>query len=110
MKEANEENENEEYITENPTLEDIVSFIEDTYLSSSDGKVLVDEIGLQDEIVEQLVDEFMDNFSDAEDYIQNMFGNNTEDYLSQIEGYVDMYALAKDIVEDMDTYELKNYI
>lgn len=110
MKEANEANENEDYDVVNTEIQDVIQYIEDTY-SSNDGHELVEELGLQDEIIEQLADEYMNNFNDAEDYLQNMYGRNLDSsYLEDLEYYVDSYALANDIVEDMEQEQLKYYL
>jgi len=117
MKEANEENELKKgdqgyYDWESKDLEEVITFLEDTY-TNKDGEEIIEKIGMSDEIIEKLVTDYMNNFSDAEDYISNMCGSNfygreLSNYLSTY--HVDMDALAKDICEDMDEEELRNYM
>jgi len=108
MQEYNEENESDDYDVTNPTLDGVLAYMNDNY---SDYEEIIRDLGLVDEIVELLADESMSNFDDAEDYFLNMYGRNlNSEELSQLDNYVDMEALAKDIVKDMDTEELKNYL
>jgi len=110
MKEANESNENEDYDVVNTHIQDIIQYIEDSY-SSNDGYELVEELGLEDEIIEQLADEYISSFDGVEDYLENIYGRNLEPrYLEELEFYVNSYALANDIVGDMERDQLKYYL
>ena len=110
MKEANESNENEYYDVVNTDIQDIIQYIKDSY-SSKDIYKLVEEVGLQDEIIEQLANEYMSVFNDAEDYLRSIYGRDLNSrYLEELEYYVNFYSLANDIVEDMGKEELQHYL
>jgi len=116
MKEANEDNESEEYVTENPTMEDVITYIEDTY-SKNDADDLIDKIGIEEEIVQKLADEDAKSYTDPEDYYSMMFGyklnNMTRNEIENeyfITQHIDHRGVADDIVADMDEAELRHYV
>ncbi|NPV13026.1 MAG: hypothetical protein HPY57_14770 [Ignavibacteria bacterium] len=112
MKKANEKNEYEYYDVIHTDIEDIISFIENTY-DNKEMVYVIEDIGLEDEVIQYLVDEYVDNFKDVEDYIRYMYGNidnlNRKE-LNILSNYIDWNGLARDIVENMDEDELKYYI
>jgi len=101
---------NEYYNVEDIDIDNIIEYINDN-CTNKDAKNLINIFDFEDQIIEVLVDEYMNNFSDAEDYVNNMFGRtNTDEAISQIKNYIDYRDLAIDIVDDMDEEELRNYL
>lgn len=105
-------NEYEYYDVIHTDIEDIISFIENTY-DNKEMVYVIEDIGLEDEVIQYLVDEYVDNFKDVGDYIRYMYGNidnlNRKE-LNILSNYIDWNGLARDIVENMDEDELKYYI
>jgi hypothetical protein len=115
MKEMNEENGVEPddlyyYDIDNVDMDSIEKYINDN-CSDDDAKELIETFGFEEKVIEDLVDDYMNNFSDAEDYIEQIFGNTrSSEAISYIQNYIEWRELAEDIVEDMDDEELRRYV
>jgi hypothetical protein len=105
-----EKEEYEGYDTENVEIGDILQFIDDNY-TDNDAPELIEHFGFEDDVVEELVDAYIGNFRDAEDYVENIYGNiHDSGAISYVDGYIKWSELADDIVEDMDEETLRNYM
>jgi len=110
MKETNEDNEDEKFETENVDIDDVEYYIEETH-TDEDIPELIREFNFEDDIVELCVDRLMDNYSDAEDYVDSIYGRiDSLDSINYIKEYIKWEELAKDIVEDMDDEQLRTYL
>lgn len=117
MKEVNNDNESSKgdsdyYDWENHDLYEYIRYIEDSY-SDEEGEEIIKKIGLEHEIIEKCVDNYMNNFSGAEDYLTNIYGNNITG--QEISYYisprlVDMDGLVEELVDEMDEEQLRYYI
>jgi len=95
---------------DNINFDSIQEYIENN-CTNDDAKELIETFNFEEKIIEDLVDDYMDNFSDAEDYVGQMYGDTkSKEAISYVERYIKYQELAKDIVEDMDEEELRNYL
>jgi len=98
------------YDVEDPDYDQIERYIDDTY-TDSDAKELIEQFGFQDALVEELVDEYIGNFSSAKDYVENIYGDvYSSEAIGYVEGYINYSDLAYDIVGDMEEETLRHYL
>jgi len=115
MIKTNDENESvpgDEYYydVEDPDYDQIERYIDDTY-TDDDAKELIEQFGFQDALVEELVSDYIGNFSSAKDYVENMYGDAySSEALGYVQGYINYSDLADDIVDDMEEETLRNYM
>ena len=114
MKEMNEENEVDPddlyyYDIDNVDMDSIKKYINDN-CSDDDAKELIETFGFEEKLIDTLVNDYMNNFSNAKDYVEQIYGHTTSEAISYIQNYIKWRELAEDIVEDMDDEELRRYV
>jgi len=112
MEQANTENEREDYPTEPMEIENVISYIEDSF-GKGDGVDLVEKCSLEDEVIEYLAKRTVNNYGSGKNYFESMYGNLSDvgrNGYGWLNDYINWSDIATEVVDDMDEEELKNYI